>query len=114
MLVRGPLVICREARCAWIDGQPMSLTPQQFDILLRLAEGDGRLLSHAELLGLENAVRYCDVSAVVYAQIAEVRKRLGPFKSMIRTVHGMGYHLSPVRLPPTGEVPPGPTNAATR
>ena len=84
----GTLEIDRDAHEVRLDGQPVPLTGGQFELLLRLAEKPGKVLSRDELLGrdAETFDRAIDV------QIGHIRAALGESgKKRIVTVRGAGY-----------------------
>ena len=88
MLRFGALEIDRDAHEVRLDGRLVPLTGGQFELLLRLAEQPGKVLSRDELLGrdAETFDRAIDV------QIGHIRAALGESgKKRIVTVRGAGY-----------------------
>jgi two-component system copper resistance phosphate regulon response regulator CusR len=78
------------------DGRRLDLSPKEFDLLLALAESQGRVLSRAELLRRVWAIDFDPQTNVVDTAVARLRKRLerGP-QPLIQTVVGQGYRLAP-------------------
>lgn len=70
-------------------GQPMHLTPIEFDLLYHLASRPGVVHTREQLL--RDVWGYKDGSGArtVDSHIGAVRKKLGP--DVVRTVHGVGY-----------------------
>jgi DNA-binding response OmpR family regulator len=89
-LVRlGPLEIDRAARRVAVGGEPVHLTPIEYELLDRLARTPGTVLSRAVLL--EQVWDWAGGSGtrVVDSHVKAVRRKLGG--DVIRTVHGIGY-----------------------
>jgi len=90
------------------DGEPQSIGPRAFDVLIALVRRAGQLVTKSELLdqvwpGLvveENNLQ---------VQVSALRKILGP--DAIATVAGKGYRFAP-RLEPGGESPLAPSREA--
>ncbi|HVY91886.1 MAG TPA: winged helix-turn-helix domain-containing protein, partial [Bryobacteraceae bacterium] len=91
-----PLWVDPETRSASLDGQAMTLTPVEFDILLCLARGCGRIQSREHLL-LEVAERDFEVfDRSIDVHISSLRKKLGDDPKsprFIQTVRSAGYML---------------------
>lgn len=90
LLVLGPVEVDVEAHRVRKDGAEVHLTPTEFDLLVRLADRPGSVLSRDQLLqdvwswrGAEGTTRTVD------SHVAALRRKLG--EQVIRTVHGVGY-----------------------
>lgn len=84
----GALEIDRDAHEVRLDGQLVPLTARQFELLLRLAERPGKVLSRDELLGREAEA----FDRAIDVQIGHIRAALGESgKKRIITVRGAGY-----------------------
>ena len=92
----GPLWVDPDTRTASLDGQPLTLTPVEFEILLCLARGCGRVQTREHLL-LEVAERDFEVfDRSVDVHISSLRKKLGDDPKsprFIQTVRSAGYML---------------------
>src|SRR5262245_47321439 len=76
-VVAGSLVIDPTSHAASLAGQPLSLTKQEFDLLLSLARASGRVKTREQLL-LEVADRDFEAfDRSVDVQISALRKKLG-------------------------------------
>ena len=78
---------------AYLDEKELTLTLSEFRILFTLIRLKGFALSRSKLL---NAIdENCHVvDRNVDVHIASIRKKLGSFASMIKTVRGIGYKIS--------------------
>lgn len=88
----GPLVIDRHARKVSSDGARVDLTRKEFDLLLRLVDARGRVLTRNVLV----AELWPDDAAsmrVVDTTLKRIRKKLPWLSDRIRTVRGVGYEL---------------------
>ena len=82
------------------DGEPVSLTTLEFDLLAALASGPGRVFTRDQLLQRVWGFDYFGVDRVVDVHVANIRKALGDDAAdpaIIGTVRGVGYRflLSP-------------------
>jgi DNA-binding response OmpR family regulator len=98
-LVVGDLVIDTAAHSVTVAGQPVELTPLEFDLLHVLAENAGHVLSVDDLLNRVWGEEYVGQPQVVYVHIHWLRERLEEDPQdprRIATVRGVGYKLEPV------------------
>ncbi len=94
----GDLTIDPEAYVALLRGQPLDLSPREFDLLHALALEAGRVLSVDDLLARVWGAEYVGESQVVYVHIRWLRQKLEDDASnptRIVTVRGKGYKLLP-------------------
>ena len=95
-LAIGGLYIDAEAHSAALDGQSLSLTRQEFELLLALARASGRVMTREHLL-LEVADRDFEVfDRSIDVHISSLRKKLGDDAKAprwIETIRGVGYML---------------------
>ncbi len=98
-LVVGDLVIDTAAHSVTVAGQPVDLTPLEFDLLRTLAENVGHVLSVNDLLERVWGEEYVGQPQVVYVHVHWLRERLEEDPQNPRrivTVRGVGYKLEPV------------------
>ncbi len=92
----GTLFVDPEAHLATLAGEPLSLTRQEFDLLLSLARSSGRVKTREQLL-LEVADRDFEVfDRSIDVHIASLRKKLGDDAKSprwIETIRGVGYTM---------------------
>lgn len=92
----GPLTLSPERRSALLDGQPLSLTPAEFDFFVYLMEHQERAVSREELLAaLWQLDRQADTRAADDL-VKRLRRKLRERKSPVRieTVWGFGFRLA--------------------
>jgi two-component system, OmpR family, alkaline phosphatase synthesis response regulator PhoP len=85
-ILTGEHIIC-------IDGKEVFFPKKEFDVLLYLAEREGRAVSRETLL---NAVWGSDTQVVdrtVDVHVAKIREKLGRHAGYIETIKGVGYRL---------------------
>lgn len=95
-LVIGALRVRPESRTAVLGDQPLNLTPVEFDLLLSLAQGKGRVKSRERLLEEIRDREYEVFDRSIDVHISSLRRKLGDdVKSarFIRTVRTAGYML---------------------
>ena len=90
-VISGPLVLRPESQEAVLDGQPLLLTPKEFDVLLLLAKNPGRLFSREQLLSEVWGYEYFGDSRTVDTHVKQLRDKLGARREHIATVWGKGY-----------------------
>jgi two-component system KDP operon response regulator KdpE len=84
------------ARSVRRDGEPVHLTPTEFELLRALAGNRGRLMTHRALLVEVWGVEYEDDFQVLRAHIANLRRKIEPPDGprYIRTDPGVGYRFA--------------------
>jgi DNA-binding response OmpR family regulator len=97
-LAIGALFIDPGSHSASMNGQPLLLTRQEFDLLLSLARASGRVKTREQLL-LETAERdFESFDRSIDVHISSLRKKLGDDAKSPRwidTIRGVGYMLKP-------------------
>jgi two-component system phosphate regulon response regulator PhoB len=86
------LVIHPGRREVLVEGEPINLTPTEFDILYNLAQNKDRALTRRELLdrGGEDGE---GVDRTVDVHVLSIRRKLGKYAWLVSTVWGVGYRL---------------------
>jgi two-component system alkaline phosphatase synthesis response regulator PhoP len=79
-------------RKVWVDGDPVDLTPIEFDLLKALAEHRGRVLSREQLLQQVWGYDFYGEERVVDVHIGHIRQKLGDERFIV-TVRGVGYRF---------------------
>lgn len=95
-IVIGPLSINLGARLVVLDGEPLTLTPVEFDLLTVLAQARGRVKTREELLGEIRDRNYDVFDRSVDVHISALRRKLKDDPKsprFIRTVRAAGYML---------------------
>ena len=93
----GPLVLLKDSRDVFVDGQRVELTTREFDLLLYLAQHYGSTVTRGMLL--KDVWGYAtedDPSRTVDTHIKTLRIKLGDATGdprFIRTIRGTGYRL---------------------
>ena len=97
-IVLGPLRIEPANRSAHLDGEELSLTQREFDLLAFFAARPGRVFSRDQLMeAVWDCPFYTDTSTVT-VHVRRLRGKLGDDPSkprLIETVWGVGYRLRP-------------------
>ena len=89
-IVHGDLRIDSERHEVLVDGDEVQLTMMEFGILAMLASSPGRVFSREKLLECIQGDLYIS-ERNIDVHITSVRRKLGPLKSLIVTVRGVGY-----------------------
>lgn len=90
----GRLVAARSTLTASLDGEPLSLSPTEFQLLLRLMERPGRVLSRDQLLELVKGSAEEAFDRAIDVQVSRLRQKLGDDGArLIKTIRGVGYML---------------------
>lgn len=90
-LTFGGLSISPESRTVLLDGERLSLTPKEFDLLLKLAQNEHIVLSRDQLLEAIWGYSYFGDGRTVDTHIKSLRDHLGAYRILIQTVWGVGY-----------------------
>jgi two-component system, OmpR family, KDP operon response regulator KdpE len=94
---RGPLVIDFMKRLVTKHGVPVKLTPKEYDLLAILARGDGRLLTHRQLLTSVWGPAHRDDSQYLRVFIGQLRAKIEDNPAnprLILTELGAGYRFA--------------------
>jgi two-component system KDP operon response regulator KdpE len=99
----GELRIDLEKRAVTMDGQLVSLTPIEYDLLRLLAANEGKLLTHPMILREIWGPAYREESNYVHVYISHLRRKIEPDPARPRYLlnqPGVGYRLvSPSATP---------------
>ena len=87
----GELLINPSGRAAMLGEATLNLTPKEFDLLLKLAQNEGIVLSREQLLEKVWGYAYLGDVRTVDTHIKALREHLGNYRKMIQTVWGVGY-----------------------
>jgi DNA-binding response OmpR family regulator len=88
----GPLMVDTRTRRVTVDGQEVSLTPKEFDILDCLSADPGRVVSRQEILETAWDAHWYGPTKVLDVHVASLRRKLG-VPGLIETVYGRGFRL---------------------
>jgi DNA-binding response OmpR family regulator len=86
------------AQQAWLDGKPVELTTQEFELLSLLARKAGRVLSREDIFRATRGIDYDGLDRSIDGRISRLRRKLGDSATAptrIKTVWGKGYLLVP-------------------
>ncbi len=87
------LEIDDRGRHVYIDGIKVEMSPKEFDLLLYLADNEGRALSRDQILNAVWDYDYYGDARTVDTHIKKLRLKLGPKSDFIQTVRGLGYRF---------------------
>jgi len=93
----GELAVDLANRQVTVDGQPVSLTPTEFDLLSVLARNPGRPFTRAQLIDLVYDVAYVGYDRAIDSHIKNLRRKIEPDPReprYILTIYGVGYKLA--------------------
>jgi DNA-binding response OmpR family regulator len=96
----GDLSLDRATREVTVAGQPVSLTPSEFQLLETLMEAPGRVFTREQLLERLQGDAYEGVERTIDVHIRNLRRKIEPDPARpryIETVFGVGYRCSPER-----------------
>jgi two-component system alkaline phosphatase synthesis response regulator PhoP len=93
----GDLSIELDKRTVHVAGNPVALTPTEFDLLAAMARSPGRPFTRGQLLDLVFDVAYDGYDRAVDSHIKNLRRKIEPDPRSPRyiiTVYGIGYKLA--------------------
>jgi len=98
----GPLVADTGALEVRLDGERIELSHTEFQLLVRLMERPGRVLSREQLLELVKGSADDAFDRAVDVQVSRLRQKLGDVwgHRLIKTIRGVGYMLVAEPKPP--------------
>lgn len=82
-------------RAARIEGgEPLRLTPREWDLLAALARaGEGRVVTQRQLLTAVWGPAHAEDAQYLRVYVGQLRQKLGPLARLIRTEPGVGYRF---------------------
>jgi two-component system KDP operon response regulator KdpE len=91
----GGLVVDFARRTARVeDGEPLKLTPREWDLLAALVRGgEGRVLTHRQLLTAVWGAAHAEETQYLRVYVGHLRQKLGSAARLIRTEPGVGYRF---------------------
>ena len=90
----GELYVCPEKHIIRADGQDVSLTLKEYEMLLMLIKNMGRVFTRDELLSEIWGYSFDGESRTVDVHIKTLRTKLGECGKYIETVRGIGYRMN--------------------
>ena len=92
-LSAGQIELDLDAHLAYVEGNELPLTLQEFRLLSYLMQGKGRVRTRDELLSdVWNAAPELE-TRTVDTHVKRLRDKLGPAGDIIETVRGLGYRI---------------------
>jgi DNA-binding response OmpR family regulator len=95
-VVRGPLTVDTGSRTATLDGEPVGLTPREFDLLAFLVAHPGQAFGRRDLLRRVWGWDFGDDSTVM-VHVRRLREKVEADPSdpqLVLTVRGLGYRFA--------------------
>ncbi|MDA2270178.1 DNA-binding response regulator [Bacillus thuringiensis] len=87
----GPILINEKSRRIEADGESISLTVKEFDLLYFLCQHTGQVFSREQLLEKVWGYDYAGSTRTVDTHVKTMRLKLGESGNYIQTVWGVGY-----------------------
>lgn len=97
LLRAGPVVLDLDRRAVEVAGQPVELTPTEFELLAALMRNAGRPLSRSQLLDATQGDAYAGYERTIDAHIKNLRRKIEADPASPRhilTVFGVGYKFN--------------------
>jgi DNA-binding response OmpR family regulator len=94
VLNAGPLRVDLTQHVASLEGQPLELTPKEFDLLALLVRHPGRAYARDYLMERVWGYESGGFDRTVDTHVLRLRKKLGPVGAWIETVWGVGYRFT--------------------
>lgn len=97
ILRAGDIVVDISGHQVTLAGQPVELTPTEFDLLVVLIQNPGRAFTRLELLERVQGYAYEGYERTIDAHIKNLRAKLGDdprHPRYIQTVYGVGYKFT--------------------
>ena len=89
------IVVDRTAHEVTIDGEPVTLSYKEFELLTYFLENKGIALSREKILNNVWNYDYFGDARTIDTHVKKLRAKMGKKGSMIHTIWGMGYKFDP-------------------
>jgi two-component system KDP operon response regulator KdpE len=95
-LAAGPVTLDAVAHVAAVDGERLALTPTEFGLLRVLLAGQGRVLTHNQLLAEVWGAGYGDETHYLHVHVGNLRRKLraAGVEGLIASDPGVGYRIA--------------------
>lgn len=93
----GPIVIDREKYLIYLDGDEVTLTRKEFELLYYLANQPGKVINRDVILKEVWGADIYVVERTVDVHIRKIREKLGDYANIIETVKGVGYRFKDIK-----------------
>ena len=90
----GSLYVCPARHTVKVDGQAVTLTLKEFELLCYLLENEHRVLTRDQILYHIWGYAFDGESRTVDVHIRTLRQKLGEGGAVIQTVRGIGYQIA--------------------
>jgi two-component system KDP operon response regulator KdpE len=96
----GSLTLDIARRLVTVGGEPVHLTPREYDVLKVLVTNAGRLVTHQRLLREVWGTAYSDEAHYVHVYVSQIRRKIealdpeGTLRGLIVAEPGVGYRVS--------------------
>lgn len=89
----GPLSLRPDTREMILAGQPLTLTPREFDLLELFVRHPRQVFSRESILNRIWGYEFVGDTNVVEVHVSALRHKLGVHRELIQTIRGVGYSL---------------------
>ena len=89
----GGIVLAERSRTVTLDGERISLTHKEYELLYLFLSQPGLAFTREQLLSNVWNAEYFGETRTVDMHIRTLRQKLGPYGSLIETVRNVGYRL---------------------
>lgn len=89
----GPLYVCPEKHIVTVNGESVTLTYKEFEMLCMLLKNMGIVLTRDQLLNSIWGYSFDGESRTVDVHVRTLRHKLGSAGELIETVRGIGYKI---------------------
>jgi two-component system KDP operon response regulator KdpE len=95
-LSAGPVTLDAVAHVAAVNGERLALTPTEFSLLRVLLAGQGRVLTHNQLLAEVWGAGYGDETHYLHVHVGNLRRKLraAGVEGLIASDPGVGYRIA--------------------
>src|SRR5664280_2999555 len=96
----GPIELDAVRREVRVSGEPVRLTPREYELLKVMLSSQGRVLTKARLLRAVWGLAYADESAYLHVYVNRLRRKLADsagavsIEGLIETEPGIGYRVA--------------------
>jgi DNA-binding response OmpR family regulator len=93
VVVAGPIRVLTASRQVFVGQESIELTPAEFAILACLVKAKGAVVSRQQLVQRIGSENVRSAERIINVHVSALRKKLGPARKYIKTVHGAGYRV---------------------
>lgn len=96
ILVAEPLRLDLKTYKATLEGEELTLSPKEFQMLVLFIKREGQVLTRGTISQLVWGIDHVPTSRTINTHVDKLRRKFGRFRDMIQSLKGVGYRFETI------------------